>query len=91
MTKAEFIDAVRHARGVDLTRREAELVVNTVFDVLAVALRRHKKFTFPGFGRFLVTQNRARMGTDPRNGEPIRIKASKSVVFKAAPGLRNSL
>ncbi len=91
MTKAEFIDAVKNARGVNLTRRETEIVVNTVFDVLTTAIRKHKKFTFPGFGRFMVSHHKARMGRDPRTQERIAIKATKSVVFKAAPRLRNNL
>ncbi len=91
MTKAEFIDAVKNSRGIDLTRRETEQVINVVFDVLSTALRKHKKFTFPGFGRFMVSHHKARMGRDPRTQEPIVIKATKSVVFKAAPRLRNIL
>ena len=91
MTKAEFVDAVKNTRGVNLTRREVEHVVNVVFDVLAVAIRRHKRFTFPGFGRFTVRTNKAREARDPRTQEPVRVKASRSVIFKAAPRLRGSL
>lgn len=91
MTKAEFIDAVKKRRGVNLTRRQTEEVVNAVFDVLALTLRRHKRFTFPGFGRFAVTTRKARMGTDPRNQEAIRVPATRSVTFKPAPKLRGSL
>lgn len=91
MTKAEFIDAVKNARGVDLTRRETEVVVNAMFDVLAVALRRHKKFTFPGFGRFDVRSLSARVARDPRTQDEIRVKASKTVAFKAAPKLRKTV
>ena len=85
MTKAEFIDAVKNTRGVNLTRRETEAVINAVFETLTVTLRRHKKFTFPGFGRFEVRNLAARIARDPRTQESIRAKASKTVSFKPAP------
>ena len=91
MTKSELIEQVRKTRGVDLTRKQAEAVVNAVFDVLGLALRRHKKFTIPGFGRFLVRHHKARIGTDPRTQESITIRATKSVAFKASPKLRSIL
>lgn len=89
MTKAEFIDAVKNTRGVNLTRKETEACVNAVFDVLSVALKKHKKFTVPGFGRFSVHTQKARVGRDPRTQEKIHIRASKNVTFKAAPKLKN--
>ena len=91
MTKAEFIDEVKNKRGVNLTRRDAEHLVNVVFEVLETAVRRDKKFTFPGFGTFEVRQRKARMGTDPRTQEPLRIRASRSVFFRASPRLKRGL
>ncbi len=91
MTKAEFIDEIKKQRGIDLTRKDVELVVNAVFDVLTTALRRHKKFTMPGFGIFQVRVRKARAGTDPRNGEPIKIAATKTVSFRPSPRLRTRL
>ena len=91
MTKAELINEIKNSRGIHLTRRETEAVVNTLFDVLATAIRRHKKFTYPGFGAFVVRTRRSREGRDPRTQEPIAIKSSKTVAFKPAPKLKGSL
>ena len=91
MTKAEFIDAVKNARGIDLTRKETETVVNAVFEVLGTAIRRDKKFTFPGFGRFAVRAYKARNGRDPRTQEEIRIPARKTVAFNPSPKLKRLL
>lgn len=91
MTKAEFIDKVKNARGVNLTRKQTEHVINTVFDVLSQSVRRHKKFTFPGFGSFVVRTRKGRKGRDPRTQEVIHIKATKTVAFKPAPKFKNSL
>ncbi len=91
VTKAQFIDEVKNTRGIDLTRKQTEEVVNAVFDVLAVAIRRDKKFTFPGFGIFAVRTRKARPGRDPRTQEVIRLKATKTVAFRPAPKFRNIL
>ena len=91
MTKAQFIDEVKNTRGVDLTRKQTEAVVNAVFDTLSTAIRREKKFTFPGFGAFQVRTRKARPGRDPRTQALIQLKATKTVAFRPAPKLRNLL
>ncbi len=91
MTKAQFIDEVKNTRGIDLTRKQTEAVVNAVFDVLTVAIRRDKKFTFPGFGAFELRTRKARPGRDPRNQQIIQLKATKTVAFRPAPKFRNIL
>ncbi len=91
VTKAQFIDEVKNTRGIDLTRKQTEEVVNAVFDVLAMAIRRDKKFTFPGFGAFAVRTRKARPGRDPRTQEIIQLKATKTVAFRPAPKFRNIL
>ena len=91
VTKAQFIDEVKNTRGIDLTRNQTEEVVNAVFDVLAMAIRRDKKFTFPGFGGFVVRTRKARPGRDPRTQEVIQLKATKTVAFRPAPKFRNIL
>ncbi|HIA01899.1 MAG TPA: HU family DNA-binding protein [Myxococcales bacterium] len=91
MTKAEFIDEVKNRRDIHLTRKQTEHVINTVFDVLSQTIRRQKKFTFPGFGVFVVRSRKARTGRDPRNQQLIQLKATKTVAFRPAPKLKNSL
>ncbi len=91
VTKSQFIDEVKNTRGIDLTRKQTEEVVNAVFDVLTVAIRRDKKFTFPGFGAFMIRTRKARSGRDPRTQELIQLKATKTVAFRPAPKFRNIL
>ena len=42
-----------------------------------------------GFGPSTVRKRKARMGRNPRTGEPMKIKASKTVGFKAGKGLKD--
>ena len=91
MTKAEFVDEVKNTRGITLTRQQTEDVVNAVFDTLVTAIRRDKKFTFPGFGIFMVRTRKGRPGRDPRDQSEIFIKPTKTVAFKPAPKFKNAL
>lgn len=91
MTKAELIDAVRNAKGVELNKKQTEAVVNAVFDAVTDAVKKEKRFSFPGFGTFTVRQRKARKGRNPRTGAVINIKASKTVGFKPAPRLKEGL
>ncbi|NOZ01580.1 MAG: HU family DNA-binding protein [Deltaproteobacteria bacterium] len=91
MTKADLIESVRNAKGVDLTKKETEVIIGAVFDAVRVAIKKDKRFSFPGFGTFTVRSRKARKGVDPRNQAPITIKASKTVGFKPAPKLKSIL
>ncbi|MDD5434334.1 MAG: HU family DNA-binding protein [Nitrospira sp.] len=92
MTKAEFVDAIQKAaKGSTLSKRETEDLVDSIFDVLSKSIKKDKRFAFPGFGTFSVRSRKARSGRNPRTGETIKIKASKTVSFKPAPKLKGML
>lgn len=92
MTKAELVDAVQKAaKGSTLSKRETEEILDCMFETLCKAIKKDKRFAFPGFGTFSVRSRKARSGRNPRTGEPIKIKASKTVSFKPAPRLKNML
>lgn len=91
MTKAELIEEVRNAKGVDLTKKQTEVVLNAVFEAVRNAIKKDKRFSFPGFGTFTVRARKARKGRNPRTSAPITIKASKTVGFKPAPKLKGIL
>ncbi len=88
MTKAELIDEVRNAKGVDLTKKSTEEVVDAVFAALSTAIQKDKRFSYPGFGTFVVRERKARKGRNPKTREEIMIPASKTVAFKPAPKLK---
>ena len=91
MSKAEFCARVAAAGG--LSKAEATRVVELVFGEIEGGLkaaRRDGRYTIGTFGTFSVTKRKARKGRNPRTGEEIRIKASKSLRFKPALSLRNA-
>lgn len=89
MTKAELVDAVRNTQDLNLTKKDAEALVNAVFDNVKTAITKDKRFSYPGFGTFSVRERKARKGRNPRTGDEITIPASKTVGFKPAPKFKS--
>ena len=68
--------------------------VQAAGDIMDAIVREMKKtggFTLPSFGTFTVRKTKARKGLNPRTGEPIKVKAGKTVRFKASPVLKKSI
>jgi len=86
MTKAELIEEV--ARAASLTKRECELIVDTVFDNVTQALCRGDKVELRGFGSFRIRQRNPRKGRNPRTGDPVSVPEKRVPFFKVGKRLR---
>lgn len=86
MTKSELVDQV--AARAELTRQDAGKAVDAVIATVEDALRRGSDVTLSGFGKFHVSERRARAGVNPRTGERIAIAASRVPRFTAGSGLK---
>lgn len=92
MTKDELITSViKSCKDSDLSKRLTGDILDAVFENISKAVKKEKRFAYPGFGTFTVRSRKARKGRNPQTGEEIKIKASKTVGFKPAPTLKNSL
>jgi len=92
MTKSELIDKVSQAVNDDrLTKKLIEEVIVATFDEIKSSLSGGDRVSFPGFGSFNVKERAARKGRNPQTGAPIDIPASKTVSFKPASKLKESL
>ncbi|OQA04396.1 MAG: DNA-binding protein HU [bacterium ADurb.Bin400] len=89
MNKSELINEV--ARKTGLSRREAEVGVQTMLDVVSEELSKDGKVTLTGFGTFDVGERKERTGVNPRTGEPIKISATKMPRFKPTRNLRTQV
>ncbi len=89
MNKGELIEAV--AKREKCSKAEAERSVNAVLDAIKRGVKKDKRVQLAGFGTFSVRTRKARTGRNPRTGAQIKIKASKTVGFKAGKALRDSL
>jgi DNA-binding protein HU-beta len=92
MTKAELIERVCETnRNRELSKAACSEIVDSVFDILGTCIKREKRFTYPGFGTWTVRKRKARKGRNPQTGQEITIQASRTVGFRPAPKLKNSL
>jgi DNA-binding protein HU-beta len=91
MTKQELIDAVAKKAGEGTTKRAVTELVDNVFDIVAGAVKKNKKFTFPGFGTFTLKKTSARKGINPATKQPMQIKAGKTIRFKPSKTLKETL
>jgi DNA-binding protein HU-beta len=90
MTKADLINKVAGS-GDGLSKKGVEKIVDKVFAAMSQAISKEGRFAYPGFGTFTVKKRAARMGRNPQTGQSIKIPASKSVGFKAAPAFKSKL
>ncbi|MFC1890266.1 HU family DNA-binding protein [Thermodesulfobacteriota bacterium] len=88
MTKAQLIEKVGKALKSDLSKKQIGDIIDNGFSEMAKAIKKEKRFSYPGFGTFNVKRRKARKGRNPQTGETIKIKASKTVGFKPAPKLK---
>jgi DNA-binding protein HU-beta len=88
MNKADLISEV--AKVVS-TKKEAQAAVNCVFACIPKAMKNGSPITIAGFGTFKVAKRKARKGRNPRTGEEIAIKASKTPKFVASKTLKDTL
>lgn len=89
MTKADLIDEV--SRTGSLTRKDSEIIVETIFTSIVDSLRAGDKIEIRGFGSFRVRQREARMGRNPKTGEPVAVAARKVPFFKPSKELRDGI
>jgi integration host factor subunit beta len=87
MTKAELVDKIAEKKP-GLTRKQVEVVVNTVLDGIKDALSREDKVEIRGFGSFRVRFRRAKEGRNPKTGETVQVPPKKVPFFKAGKEMR---
>ena len=87
MTKAELVDHVI-ALG-DLTRRDGEVIVDTLFDSIIGAVKSGDKVEVRGFGSFRTRQRKPRTGRNPKTGASVSVPAKRVPYFKPSKDLRD--
>ncbi|MSS72733.1 MAG: HU family DNA-binding protein [Candidatus Latescibacteria bacterium] len=87
--KSDLVDAV--AERANLSKKDAEQVLDTVIQVVTETLKKGDKLTISGFGTFSVSARAARTGRNPQTGEAIQISASKNPRFKPGKVLKNAI
>lgn len=86
MTKAELVEEV--SRAAELTKKDAERLIEVVFERIITSLNEGTKIELRGFGSFRVRQRNARRGRNPKTGTPVDIPAKRVPYFKPGKELK---
>ncbi len=86
MTKAELVEDV--ARAAELTKKDAERLVEIVFESIIETLNQGEKIELRGFGSFRVRERNSRRGRNPKTGDPVDIPAKRVPYFKPGKELK---
>ena len=86
MTKAALVEEV--ARVADLTKKHAEVIVDTVFKSIIEALHRGETIELRGFGSFRLRQREPRKGRNPKTGDRVDVPPKKVPYFKPGKELK---
>ncbi len=90
MTKAELVDQM--AKDAGISKVAASAALNSFMSNVTKALKKKDgKVTLVGFGTFSKVRRKARKGRNPQTGEPIKIKATNVVKFKAGKQLKDAV
>ena len=83
--------AAQMAADHQMTKTQSEAVLGDLIEIMTKHLKRGERVKMAGLGIFQVRHRKARMGRNPATGEPITIKASKKVAFRAAKELKEAV
>src|SRR5437763_11136584 len=87
MTKDDLIEEV--SRLAELTRKDSEVIVDTIFDSIVHSLRGGDKIEIRGFGSFRTRQRKPRVGRNPKTGDRVEVPAKKIPFFKPSKELKD--
>ncbi len=89
MTKAELVEMV--AQQTRMTKKAAGDIIDVVFDNIGKAVKADERFSYPGFGTWSIRTRKARKIRNPQTGEPMKLKAMKTIGFRPAKELKETL
>jgi len=75
----------------EMAKKHSEAVLNSMIDLVVKHLKKGDRIRIGGLGILVVRKRAARMGRNPATGEPIKIKASRKVAFRAAKELKEAI
>jgi DNA-binding protein HU-beta len=79
------------AENHEIPKKQSEAILNDLVTLVTKHLKKGDRIRLVGLGVLVVRKRAARMGRNPATGEPVQIKASKKVAFRAAKELKESI
>jgi nucleoid DNA-binding protein len=90
MKKSALVDSVSDNESIpdDIAKKDVATVIEATFEQIMAAIKEDDRVALPGFGTFNKKERAARIGRNPRTGEPLQIAASTTVTFKPGKELK---
>ena len=79
------------AESHEMPKKKGEAILGDLVSLVTKHLKKGDRIRLVGLGVLQVRKRAARMGRNPATGEPIQIKASKKVAFRASKELKESV
>jgi integration host factor subunit alpha len=89
MTKADLVDAIFEKVG--LSKKEAQDIVEILFDTIKLTFAEGESVKISGFGTFDVRKKMARRGRNPKTGEDMEISPRRVITFRASNKLKGEI
>ena len=89
LTRADLCEAVHEDVG--LSRQECASLVERTLELIVESLERGETVKLSGFGVFQVREKRARMGRNPKTGEPAAIHPRRVISFRASQIMKSKV
>ena len=87
LTRADLCESVHEEVG--LSRQDCSGLVERTLELVVEALEAGKQVKLSGFGVFQVRAKRARMGRNPKTGEPAAIEPRRVIGFRASQVMKS--
>lgn len=89
MSRAELVDKI--SKDADITKVVAEKILNSILHNITKVVTKGNSVQLIGFGTFSSGKRSARVGRNPKTGEPIQIPAAKTVKFSAGKAFKDAV
>ena len=87
MTKADLVEKV--AREAEMTKKDAEQLVEIVFESIVGTLNKGEKIELRGFGSFRLRKREPRKGRNPKTGDKVDVPPKRVPYFKPGKELKD--
>jgi DNA-binding protein HU-beta len=89
MTKAQLVSLVADKAGI--TKATANAILDVIAGAAVSETKKNGQFVFPGIGKAVKSQRKARMGRNPQTGAAIKIPAKTVVKFRVAKAFKDAV
>lgn len=89
MSKSALANELAEATGTN--KKTAGQFLESLISIAYREAKKNGEFTIPGIGKLVKQQRKARMGRNPKTGEPMKIAAKTVVKFRVAKAAKDSV